>query len=362
MEHSRARAPRVELCYSIYGAGRSERGAGAASSSSAHEPPQLLPPRHERCACARSSAPGGAGGAGGDCAAGACSSSSSSSAAVCSCCGSAVTAEEDSPRCALGSVEAQTAAVRRYDAASNDELLQAARAGSVAAAFVYGQALLLGNRGMQVHFARGAHWLQGASDAHLVMAQCVWSGIVRAGSLAVPGDAEAATRLLVLAVNSGFVRAHWLLGLCYQRGSGVRVNHVQAVRQFRIAAEAGCGEAMAEIANCYVSRGGSLEQDHALAREWALKAVDRGDGEGGDSYGVAEATLGLLHLKGQGGANRSPQLALQHFAAAARRGNAYGARCVCALAHRGLSGAAEVFAELPAERRARAEADVLRTS
>ena len=338
-----------------------ERGASSASSSARAGPAPARRPGHSRCACAWASAPSGDAPA-------ASKRGAVEDDEVCECCGGRKSAElgagdcaalprAHASRCALGSINAQGAALAHWSARSIGAIRAAADCGSVAAAFVLGTNLLHGSHGAARDPAEAVRWLACASDAHVAAAQVSLGAALEIGTGGLAVDASEAVRLYRLAAVAGFAEAHKFLGMCLLSGSGVSADAAKAVRQFQIGAEAGCSAAMVELAEVHL-QGVGVARSHGLALTWAKAAV-----ASGERSGRAHSIIGGIEVLG----GQDDMLAARHFAAAARAGSVSGTGSLVVLVgDGGKLPAARIFAaaalaKLPAELRAEAEANVLKT-
>ena len=66
------------------------------------------------------------------------------------------------------------------------------------------------------------------------------------------------------------------LGVCYERGTGVKVNLEMAFEWYMKAAELGDVYGCFNVGECYY-HGKGVEQDAVKAFEWYMKAADKGD-------------------------------------------------------------------------------------
>lgn len=68
----------------------------------------------------------------------------------------------------------------------------------------------------------------------------------------------------------GYADAQNNLGLCYERGHGVKQSYAEAVKWYRKAAEQGCADAMARLAECY-EKGLGVPQSAEEAEKWSRR-------------------------------------------------------------------------------------------
>ena len=149
-------------------------------------------------------------------------------------------------------------------------------------------------------------------------------GLARPGSSAgdaytayQKGDYAAVLRLASPLAAQGDAHAQSMLGLVYYRGHGVRKDHNEAVKWFRLAADQGDTAAQFFLGVMF-SEGEGVPQDYAEAAKWYRLAADQGDPQ-------AQYNLGLSYAKGNIGppdnvsAYMWLNLATAHFPAADTR-------------------------------------------
>lgn len=73
-------------------------------------------------------------------------------------------------------------------------------------------------------------------------------------------------------ITAHFPAGSYLLGQLYEQGLGVQQDHVEAARQYRVAASQGYPAAQTSLGKMYL-QGSGLESDPLLAKEWLLKAA-----------------------------------------------------------------------------------------
>ena len=74
------------------------------------------------------------------------------------------------------------------------------------------------------------------------------------------------------AADQGNAEAQYDLGLCYEVGSGVPEDEVEAVKWYRKAAEQGHAEAQTDLGRCY-NYGRGVKEDAVEAVKWYRKAA-----------------------------------------------------------------------------------------
>eukprot|EP00729_Bicosta_minor_P032756 gene32756-biopygen11636 len=86
--------------------------------------------------------------------------------------------------------------------------------------------------------------------------------------------------------------AQYMIGLMYSNGKGVKQDHVEAVKWYRMAAEAGFAPAQYNLGNMY-HNGKGVQQDHVEAAKWFRKSAEAG-------YASAQCNLGIMYRDGEG--------------------------------------------------------------
>ena len=88
-----------------------------------------------------------------------------------------------------------------------------------------------------------------------------------------------------LRAMEGESAAQLSLGLCYGRGEGSEVDHIQSVRWFRLAAAQGEALAQTNLGHCY-SRGHGVEKNEEEAVGWYALAAAQGEADAQYSLGI----------------------------------------------------------------------------
>ena len=110
------------------------------------------------------------------------------------------------------------------------------------------------------------------------------------------------------------MEAKFNLGLSLSKGRGVnRVDHEQAVAQFREAIEGGSIRALYQMGAMH-SRGHGVEQNSATAVSYWQRAADQG-------HTMAAREIGYAYWKGEGGYEVNFKLAKKYTRASAAQGN-----------------------------------------
>ena len=89
--------------------------------------------------------------------------------------------------------------------------------------------------------------------------------------------------------EAGDITAQLNLALCYDIGSGIEKNPVEAHKWFLKAAEQGNGRAMNAVGNYYKYGTGGVEKDLETAITWYRKSAEQGNDRGQYSLGVCYA-------------------------------------------------------------------------
>ena len=108
----------------------------------------------------------------------------------------------------------------------------------------------------------------GSKEAAFELSKCYTFGF------GVRKNSVTSTKWLRKAAEQGHVPAMILLGLRYQRETGISVDYNQreAVKWFRMAAERGDAKAMFELGNCYET-GTGVKKDPDKAYMWFCRAT-----------------------------------------------------------------------------------------
>eukprot|EP00729_Bicosta_minor_P017662 gene17662-biopygen9417 len=118
------------------------------------------------------------------------------------------------------------------------------------------------------------------------------------------------------AAEAGFADAQYNLGNMHRTGFGVEQDHVEAAKWFRKAAEAGHAMAQFNLGYKY-DNGKGVELDHVEAAKWYRKAA------AGAGNAMAQCNLGFMYHNGKG-VQQDHVEAAKWFRKAAEEGNADG--------------------------------------
>ncbi len=87
--------------------------------------------------------------------------------------------------------------------------------------------------------------------------------------------------------EQGFAPAQYSMGIAYDTGKDVPVNHTEAVKWYRLAAYQGHARAQNNLAASY-GRGEGVAQNYGQAMKWYRKAERQGDA-------LARSNLASVH-------------------------------------------------------------------
>ena len=94
------------------------------------------------------------------------------------------------------------------------------------------------------------------------------------------------------AAKKGHKKAQYRLGLCYDKGRGVKEDDKQAFHWYSLSANQGYAKAQYQLGRCY-KKGEGTEKDIAKAVSFFSKAAKQDNADG-------QYALGKCYLKGQG--------------------------------------------------------------
>ena len=198
----------------------------------------------------------------------------------------------------------------------------AAQNGSLDAAVLYAQAMLVGN-GVEEDPVQAVELLRRyAPDDPTAQARFIL-GIATVYGIGTEADSAQGIDYIRQAAEAGNSRAMISMGRMYAVGEGLTRDTVEAVRWYERAAAAGSVQAMMQLAGSYLT-GNAAPKDAKRAAALYQQAVDQGNVD-------ALCHLGLCYEQGEGvvlNSRRAYNLYLQ----AADRGSAWGMRLV-ALCH-----------------------------
>ena len=115
------------------------------------------------------------------------------------------------------------------------------------------------------------------------------------------------------AANQGEMRAQNLVGIIYDEGLGVPVDHLEALKWFMKSANQGYANAQCNLATMYYN-GKGVNQDYNEAEKWIRKAAEQGNAS-------AQLNLGFMYSNGKG-VNQDYNEAEKWYRKAAEQGNA----------------------------------------
>eukprot|EP00729_Bicosta_minor_P011043 gene11043-biopygen29075 len=161
-----------------------------------------------------------------------------------------------------------------------------------------------------------------SAGRHTPAAQNNLGAMYRIGQ-GVEQDHVEAVKWYRMAAEAGDAMAQNNLGSMYRNGERVEQDHVEAVKWYRKSAEAGCADAQSNLGTMY-HKGKGVEQDHVAAAKWFRKAAEAG-------YAAAQFNLGNMYDNGKG-VEQDHVEAFKWFRKAADAGDA-NAHCILGLMH-----------------------------
>jgi TPR repeat protein len=138
-----------------------------------------------------------------------------------------------------------------------------------------------------------------------------------------------AVRHYRIAADAGYGQAISDLGVAYVRGQGAIKNDQTAFELFNKAAQMGNANAMQNVGSMYAA-GFFVKQDQSKALEWYEKSIEAGNA---GALGAA----GVVYFNGDGGAP-DYKVAAQYFQQAADLGDGYSLKFLAIMYERGLLG------------------------
>lgn len=105
------------------------------------------------------------------------------------------------------------------------------------------------------------------------------------------------------------------LGLVYQQGRGVKPDHAEAIKWYRLAAEQGSADAQNNLGFTYVNSDQAV-QDDVEGFKWYRRAAEQG-------YATAQSNLGWMYENGRGVEQDYVQ-AYKWYSLGAAQGNKFG--------------------------------------
>ncbi|MBN4048105.1 sel1 repeat family protein [bacterium AH-315-O15] len=123
-------------------------------------------------------------------------------------------------------------------------------------------------------------------------------GVMYYNGEGVPLDHVEAVRWYRLAADQGFAAAQLNLGVMYDRGRGVPQDYVEAVRWYRLAVDQGFAAAQYNLGFMY-DRGRGVPLDYAEALKWVSLAAARASSDRQEDYAEARDALTKLMTPAQ---------------------------------------------------------------
>eukprot|EP00729_Bicosta_minor_P002196 gene2196-biopygen23796 len=117
-------------------------------------------------------------------------------------------------------------------------------------------------------------------------------GVMYENGIGVKVDHDEAVKLYQLGAKAGNSHAQCYLGLMYDRGRGVKQDNVQAFKWYRLAAEQGYALGQYNIGTMY-AHGSGVKQDDVEAVTWWRQSAEQG-------YAMAQSNLGAAYFNGLG--------------------------------------------------------------
>ncbi len=123
-------------------------------------------------------------------------------------------------------------------------------------------------------------------EQHYLLGLCYQNGT------GVEKDEAEAARLFKLATDQGYAKAQFSLGVCYENGAGVEKDEDEAARLYELAAGQKHARAQCFLGLCY-TYGRGVEKDEAEAARLYKLAAEQGDA-------AAQRNLGVCYAFGEG--------------------------------------------------------------
>ena len=159
--------------------------------------------------------------------------------------------------------------------------------------------------------------IEGRDNKEGVTAQLALGYSYLNGSGGVTKNYAEAMRNFRLAAEAGSVPAVYEIGTMYANGLGVNKDDSEAVRWFRKAADQGNADAQNYLGFMYEHGRGVLAKDDAEAARWYRKAADQGNA-------YAQNNLGIMYENGKGGLAKDDSEAVRWYRKSADQGSTTG--------------------------------------
>lgn len=137
--------------------------------------------------------------------------------------------------------------------------------------------LLEGGRGVEENLPEMLEWYRKAADCGLSLGASNYARCLYYGIGCEPNHPEAVRWLeTAIRINPENDGAHYILGICYFNGDGVKQSYDRAASHYRAAAELGHPSACYELGLCHMY-GEGVEKSAGEARMWLAKASETGN-------------------------------------------------------------------------------------
>ena len=154
---------------------------------------------------------------------------------------------------------------------------------------------------------------QSSEATHSANSQYILDQVVEGKRLYDAESYSEAVKCFRVAAEAGNAEGQLQFAKCYAQGNGVAKDYTEAAKWVRKAVEQGYAEAQYNLAICYVN-GQGVEQSYSEAVKWYRKAADQGNAK-------AQCNLGVCYDKGQG-VEQSYYEAVKWYRKAAEQGYA----------------------------------------
>ena len=140
--------------------------------------------------------------------------------------------------------------------------------------------------------SRLSRWISAAFLGTALLTGAAWAGTAEGVRAYDKGQFTQALKELQPAAQAGDAEAQFHLGLMYDFGRAVPVDHVKAAALYRKAADQGHADAQYHLAVSY-DDGEGVAQDKKQAVHWYTKAAEQGDAD-------AQQNLSVMYARGEG--------------------------------------------------------------
>ena len=189
--------------------------------------------------------------------------------------------------------------------------LSAAKKGDADAQFRYGQMCVEGVLD-NVSAQEGRSWLLKALEQGLTVASVPLAEMLLQEEKFPAKQKNAIMNALKEEAIMGNALAQTILALCYRIGCGVKVNYLEAAKNFRAAADEGIPHAMFSLGELYLE-GLGVAKDEKKAFKLIKKAAD-------EDFYLANHYMGVFYMTGQAGVKRDLKKARFYLTRAVMQG------------------------------------------